>query len=348
MTDNLSQIKMKNRYGLLSLLLVLTLGTFMAAPVLAVTATGASFSDVPADYPYYTAIEFLKTEGIIGGYPDGTFKPSQVVNRAEALKIVFNAKKTALKESTASSFSDVSLTDWFAKYVETAKSLKIISGNPDGTFAPARTVNKVEFLKMLLLTYEVQFVNYQAPTSPLYPDVTDNSQWYVPYLDFAKNINLITPTATGNIEPNKGLTRGEVAEVTYKMIVIIRGGPVQLLLSRSEALLMQSIFDLQAGALDNAALNIKSAKDLANQALQKAPEEAVVKSAVKIITAFEYLVSSFKESAAGQDDQALKSAGSAYNTAEEAKGISNSVENLAIQVKSAAKSLADSIRARQG
>lgn len=325
---------------------VLTLISLLSLSVAGV-ASAQSFSDVPANHPYYTSIEFLKKEGIISGYPDGSFKPAQVVNRAEALKIVFNAKKTALKEFTSTSFSDVSMSDWFAQYVETAKSLKIVNGNPDGTFAPARTVNKVEFLKMLLLTYEVQFVNYQPPANPLYPDAADNTQWYISYLDFAKNINIITPDASGNISPNQGLTRGEVADITYKMIVIIRGGPVQLLLSRSEALLMQSIFDLQAGALDNAALNIKSAKDLANQALQQAPEEQVVKAAVKIITAFENLVSAFKQTAAGQNEEALKSAGSAYNTAEEAKTISSAVENLAVQVKAAAKSLADNIRAEQ-
>ncbi len=332
--------------GLINLTVLVAL-IMSLLPVSALSATNPSFSDVPVNHPNYTAIEFLKAEGIIGGYPDGTYKPGQVVNRAEALKIVLNAKGTAVIEATATSFKDIALSDWFAKYVETAKNLKIVSGNPGGTFAPARTVNKVEFLKMLLLTYDVQFVNYQLPAKPLYPDAADNSQWYIPYLDFAKNINLIVPDATGNINPAQGLTRGEVADIVYKLIVILRGGPVQLLLSRSEALLMQSIFDLQAGALDDAAANIKAAKELASQALEKAPEEIIVKAALKIIVSFEALVTAFKQAAAAQNDLAVISAGTAYNTAEEARVISNAVENLAIQVKAAAKSLADDVRSRQ-
>ena len=316
-------------------------------PLAQAVSVDTAFTDVPASHPQYKAIEFLRGEGIISGYPDGSFKPAQVVNRAEALKIILGAKKTVIQEVTGESFSDVAAGDWFAQYVETAKTLGIVSGNPDGTFAPGRTVNKVEFLKMLLLTYEVKFVNYVAPEKPLYPDATDNGAWYIQYLDFAKSLNLIVPDAGGMIRPDQGLSRGEVADITYKLIIIIRGGPVQLALSRAEAQLMQAIFDLQAGALTDAENDIKSAKELSSQALKDAPDEPVVKAAVKIIEAFESLVIAFQQTAAGQDDEALTSAGNAYNTAEAARQISNSIDNLSVQVKSAAKSLADSIRAEQ-
>lgn len=306
-----------------------------------------SFSDVTQDYPYYQAIEFLKQEGVITGYPDGTFKPNQVVNRAEALKIILNAKKIPTNINSSVSFIDVPKSEWFAQYVDTAKTLGFVSGNPDGTFAPNRTVNKVEYLKMLLLAYEVKFVNYQPPKEPLYTDTSDSGQWYIPYLDFAKNVNLILPNTGGAIEPDKGLSRGEVADITYKLMIIVKGGPTQLLLSRAEALLMQSVWDLQSADLESAKTNIAGAKELAAQALANAPEEAVVKAAVRVIEAFEALINAFQASAQGNNEETLKQAGLAYNLAEEAKNISLSVENLSEQVKAAAKSLADATRAKQ-
>jgi hypothetical protein len=327
--------------------LLLTCSILTTCVPLAALAETTSFSDVPVEYPHYRAIEFLHSEGIINGYPDGTFKPAQVVNRAEALKIMLEARKAAVSEPTESSFSDVPVGEWYAKYVEAGKTLGIIGGNPDGTFAPARTVNKVEFLKMLLLAYEVKFVNYQAPEKPLYPDTPDNNAWYIQYLDFAKSLNLVIPNAQGLIEPDKGLSRGEVADITYKLIVIIRGGPVQLSLSRAEAQLMQAVFDLQFGNLEEADLSIKNAKDLANQALEQAPDESIVQAAVKVIEAFEALIAAFRQNADGQDGEALASAGKAYNTAEEARQINSGIDNLAVQVKNAAKSLADSIRAEE-
>jgi len=340
---------MKKRNISILLILGLFLTGILPIATMAVTAPGSAttFSDVLASHPDYTAIEYLKNEGIINGYPDGTFKPEQVVNRAEALKIILGANKTAIQEASKSSFTDVTAADWFFKYIETAKALNIVSGNPDGSFAPARTVNKVEFLKMLLLAYDVKFVNYKPPVKPLYPDVTDNSAWYIQYLDFAKNLNLISPNSAGEIQPDQGLTRGEVAEISYKLIIIIKGGPVQLLLSRAEAQLMQSIFDLRDGALSDAANDIKTAKDLASEALKQAPDQSIVQAAVKIIEAFEALVTAFQQTANGQNTDALKSAGLAYNTAEAARQINSGIDNLATQVKNAAKSLADSIRAKQ-
>ena len=48
-------------------------------------------------------------------------------------------------------FSDVHVADWFYGYVETVRSWGVISGNDDGTFAPARNINRAEFAKMLTL-----------------------------------------------------------------------------------------------------------------------------------------------------------------------------------------------------
>lgn len=315
----------------------------LASPFMSLAAT---FSDVPESNPDYKAIEYLKAQGFISGYPDGTFKPAQIVNRAEAIKIILSAKGIATKDATTTSFKDVAASDWFAKYVETAKALAIVNGNPDGTFAPARNVNKVELLKMLLLAYEVKFVNYQPPVKPLYADTPDSKQWYISYLDFAKNVNIISPDSNNNINPSKDLTRGEVASIVYKLVIIIKGGPTQLLLSRAEAALMQAIFDLQANKLDDASADVNNAANLASEALKKSPDETVVQAAVKVISAFDALVSAFKNSAAKKYEDALKDAGNAYNLAEAARQINPSVNNLAEQVKSASKSLADNIRSQ--
>ena len=61
---------------------------FLLIAVAAHAESPQSFSDVPPDHDAYEAVEFLKTQNIIGGYPDGTFKPDRTVNRAEAAKII--------------------------------------------------------------------------------------------------------------------------------------------------------------------------------------------------------------------------------------------------------------------
>ena len=51
---------------------------------------GHTFADVtPASNPWsYNDIEALGTYGILSGYPDGTFHPSEGITRAEAVALV--------------------------------------------------------------------------------------------------------------------------------------------------------------------------------------------------------------------------------------------------------------------
>ena len=47
-----------------------------------------TFSDVSTENPLHEAVTYLKERNIIQGYDDGTFKPYQEVNRAEAIKML--------------------------------------------------------------------------------------------------------------------------------------------------------------------------------------------------------------------------------------------------------------------
>jgi hypothetical protein len=53
--------------------------------------TTQTFSDVPADQPFYLYIERMAARHLINGYPDGTFRPGNGVTRGQAAKIVSNA-----------------------------------------------------------------------------------------------------------------------------------------------------------------------------------------------------------------------------------------------------------------
>ena len=53
----------------------------------AMSAYAANFSDVSGS-PNAIAIQYLSDKGVIGGYPDGTFRPRNTVNRAELAKFL--------------------------------------------------------------------------------------------------------------------------------------------------------------------------------------------------------------------------------------------------------------------
>ncbi|MEK7563157.1 MAG: S-layer homology domain-containing protein, partial [Patescibacteria group bacterium] len=60
----------------------------LLAPLLLPLQALAAFSDVSSTHPNAEAIAYVKAEGIVSGYPDGTYRPNQTINRAEFVKFV--------------------------------------------------------------------------------------------------------------------------------------------------------------------------------------------------------------------------------------------------------------------
>lgn len=196
---------------------------------LAVQPAAKDFSDVAATRADYTAIMFLKDKGIISGYPDGTFKPDQVVNRAESLKMILGInylkywdRATDAISGGADTYSDNQFKDvtdktaWYYDYVKTAYSDGLIKGYEDGTFKPDQQVNLVENLKILL---EHTFLKIDSlakikVTAKPYNDVAVDA-WYAQYVQYAKDHNLLTADAKNNIYPATGMTRGKLAQAIY-------------------------------------------------------------------------------------------------------------------------------------
>lgn len=177
------------------------------------------FTDVKQDHKNYEAIKYLYEQDIIEGYEDGTFRPEDKVNRAEILKILLLGLGKEIIEEFGEEeiFPDVPKNQWFAKFVYTAKILEIINGYPDGHYYPEQNVNRVEFLKILLLSTETDLEKIEI--SQLYPD-TDTEQWYAPYVQFSFDNNLVDTDEYGNFTPGAFMKRGEVAEAMYRLLTI--------------------------------------------------------------------------------------------------------------------------------
>lgn len=182
-----------------------------------------AFKDVDVGDEHYVAVKFLKDRNIIEGYADGTFKPGQEINRAEALKIILGTLyRTPPKNAPApKDFPDVQTGDWFAQYVEKGVENGIVEGYPDGYFHPERTINKVESLKMVLLQE-----NDPLPVTvsePPYSDVPVN-EWFAPYALVSKQRGLFLENrSAGALEPATRMNRGDFSELMYHLLQSTNG-----------------------------------------------------------------------------------------------------------------------------
>ncbi|MBT6068888.1 S-layer homology domain-containing protein [Candidatus Peregrinibacteria bacterium] len=224
--------------------------SLMALPFIAAAEVEQSFSDVTPGHTHFDAIEFLKTEGIIGGYEDGSFQPEGTINRAEAMKLTMLGESIwvgeeftpvrqevleeevvveveseedaeAVSEETIEtemlfSFPDIASDVWFKDYVYNAYDRGIVRGYEDGSFKPGNNITKAESLKIILLVF-TEGESFSEPGKNPFPD-TPFSAWYAPYVNYAKNKMIIEPDQYGNYSPESDITRGEFAEIVYRLL----------------------------------------------------------------------------------------------------------------------------------
>lgn len=171
------------------------------------------FRDVPLNQWFTDAVMALKNSRIIKGYEGNYFKPSQAINRAEALKIILMATGQTIKSSVGSSqlMKDVKSGDWFANYVVTADEANIVSGYEDGTFRPDEPITRAEALKIILKAKGVTVSGGQS-VSDYFLDVSAND-WFASYVAYAYKNGIITGYSDGTFRPNAPVTRAEFAKM---------------------------------------------------------------------------------------------------------------------------------------
>lgn len=180
------------------------------------------FPDVPPSHPNYKAIKALEQEGVINGYPDGSFGPDNVVVRVEALKMLMLAFDVKAGESKELPFIDTDEKAWYANTLATAFQKEIVEGYADGTFKPGKTVNIAELFKMLFETNGIK-PNEDLQGMP-YKDVS-TTEWYAGYAYLINKKNLMD-VEDGNLRAASGMTRKDVAEAIYRMKYILENGAV--------------------------------------------------------------------------------------------------------------------------
>lgn len=112
------------------------------------------FSDVGRTEWFVQYVETAYEQGITAGYADGTFRPNQFINRAEAMKFILQGFGVELKNYRSGTFPDVSADQWFANYVGTSYELGLVNGYATGNFGPANWMTRGEASKIIALALQ--------------------------------------------------------------------------------------------------------------------------------------------------------------------------------------------------
>ncbi len=181
-----------------------------------IVAKCAGFSDLAASDADCDAISYVKSIGAMTGNPDGTFDPAGLLQRDQIAKIALEAfgnfSGSADYCAGQSPFPDVTAADWAYQYICRAKALAVVTGYEAGAdagyFRPARSVNRAEFLAIILRN-----LGEIMPTGSSYTDV-HSTDWFADYAKYSKDNSLFTGST---LKPANFTSRREVAQVLYKL-----------------------------------------------------------------------------------------------------------------------------------
>ena len=112
-----------------------------------------------------------------------------------------------------SGFSDVPSGFWGYNAIKRLSELGVVSGYPNGTFAPNGFVTRAEFVKMLCTAF-----NINAIDAKLSFDDVSSFDWHYDYIRRAYGAGIINGVSQDFFNPNGTITREDASTVVYRYL----------------------------------------------------------------------------------------------------------------------------------
>ena len=199
----------------------------LSAIAVALTITAANaFPDVADNYWAAPQIKELSEQGVIVGYPDGTFKPDDNVTRAEFASMAIKALgQQNTKVVQPVNFSDINTEYWAYDAIQKAIYFDLVSVPKEGDlFRPDESVSRAESLSVAVNALTTEQISEQKAKEVLekvYIDTHTIPEWFLIPAGKAEILGMmvIMPSADkAKVEAERPATRAEVAAILFKMM----------------------------------------------------------------------------------------------------------------------------------
>ncbi len=173
-----------------------------------------SFSDITGHWGEANIKQAVQ-QGIVSGYPDGTFKPNAPISRAEFTVMLMNALKSEA-EGEALSFTDGGNIGAWAR-AAVAKSIQagIVSGYADGSFRPGANISRAELAVMAARAYG-ETTSIHADTG--FADDSDIPAWARAAIAKVKQLGIVSGQGGNRFAPNANATRAEAVTIILNLL----------------------------------------------------------------------------------------------------------------------------------
>jgi streptogramin lyase len=167
------------------------------------------FTDVPNSAFYEQGLRWARLNGIVTGFPDGTYHPQDAVTRGQVVNMIWRLFDEP-GGSPPHGFPDVPPGAAYNDALDWALAQGLVTGFPDGTFRGRDPVNRGQIVNML----------WHAAGEPGgspphgFPDVPPNA-FYDDALDWAKAQGIVSGFPDGTYHPRDAVKRGQIAQMLF-------------------------------------------------------------------------------------------------------------------------------------
>lgn len=163
-------------------------------------------------------IRALATQGLIAGYPDGSFQPDANLTRAEYSTLLtkgFNLPEV----QSVNLFIDVSPDFWAYPSIQSTYSKAFLKGFPEGDFKPNDNVQRVHVISALVSGLGLAPTNSENTLS-IYQDRSSIPPWASAQVATATTAKLIANYPNlQQLNPTQSATRAETVVMMYQALV---------------------------------------------------------------------------------------------------------------------------------
>ncbi|MCM3038592.1 S-layer homology domain-containing protein [Paenibacillus motobuensis] len=160
-------------------------------------------------------IKRAAANGIISGYPDGTFQPNLAVTRAEFTVMLAGALKLEGGSSSLPFVDHDQIGEWATRAVMQVVQEGIVNGYEDGSFRPNAYITRSEMAVMIARALKLQS-NVQASTG--FADDEAIQQWAKGAIEAIHALGIVDGRGQNRFEPNEKATRVEATVMLLRMI----------------------------------------------------------------------------------------------------------------------------------
>lgn len=175
-----------------------------------------SFTDVPADAWYASALAFVYDAGLMEGVSADRFAPDMPLTRGMLVSMLYRLNAPALKPS-APSFPDVAPDAWYAPGVAWAAEAGLVKGYDDGRFGPEDPITR-EQLATLLFRYAQHIGRNTAGRDSLtgFSDGDTVSAWAQDAMAWTVDSGVLTGLPGDVLAPAVTTTRAQAAAMLQR------------------------------------------------------------------------------------------------------------------------------------